>query len=294
MTSVQGIVGYLVTPFAPSGARVDSATLRVLVDHLIEAGVHAIAPLGSTGESAYLSADEWREVAEVSVSATAGRVPTIVGASALTTDQTVRFARAAEELGADAVMVLPISYWKLSEAEVFDHYAAVAQAISIPIMAYNNPATSGIDMGPALLARMVREIDNVTMVKESSGDIQRMHTLHQLSDGGIPFFNGCNPLALEALACGATGWCTAAPNLIGAQNLTLWDAVQSGDLRAARESFYQQLPILHFILDGGLPATIKAALQLQGIDAGVPRLPLTPLDASGRAELARLMTSLAA
>ena len=280
------------TPFGSSGTRIDGAMLRQLVDHLVDEGVHAIAPLGSTGESAYLSADEWHDVAEITVSATAGRVPTIVGASALTTDQTVRFARAAEELGADAVMVLPISYWKLTEAEVFDHYAAVANAISIPIMAYNNPATSGIDMSPELLARMVREIDNVTMVKESSGDIQRMHTLHQLSDGGIPFFNGSNPLALEALACGAAGWCTAAPNLIAADNLALWEAVRSGDLESARQSFYRQLPILHFILNGGLPATIKAALQLQGIDAGVPRLPLTPLDAAGRTELARLMASL--
>jgi 4-hydroxy-tetrahydrodipicolinate synthase len=292
LSAIRGIIGYLVTPFGPAGDGIDEATLRLLVDHLVSSGVHAISPLGSTGESAYLTPDEWLQVAQISVSATAGRVPTVVGASALTTHQTIGFARTAEEIGADAVMVLPISYWKLSEAEIFAHYAAVSDAISIPIMAYNNPATSGIDMRPALLARMVREIENVTMVKESSGDIQRMHALHDISGGTIPFFNGSNPLALEALVCGASGWCTAAPNLIPKQNLALWDAVSSGDLHAAKASFYEQLPTLNFILKGGLPATVKAALQLQGIDAGAPRLPMMALDAAGRTELARLMAAL--
>ncbi len=289
MAEIRGIVGYLVTPFAAEAGGIDTETLRSLVDHLVDGGVHAIAPLGSTGESAYLSDEEWESVAAVTVSATAGRVPTVVGCSALTTAGAVHFARTAEALGADAVMLLPISYWKLTEDEIFAHYAAVAEAISLPIMAYNNPATAGIDMSPALLARMVRSIDNVTMVKESSGDIQRMHALHEASDGAIPFFNGCNPLALEALAAGAAGWCTAAPNLIAGPNLALWEAVQAGDMGAARSSFYAQLPILRFILQGGLPATIKAALALQGIDAGSPRLPLTPLDEAGLAELRQLM-----
>ena len=291
MAPIRGIVGYLVTPFAKGATGIDTDTLRQLVNHLVDGGVHVIAPLGSTGESAYLSDAEWEVVAGVTVEETAGRVPTVVGASALTTAGAVRLARQAEALGADAVMLLPISYWKLTEAEVFAHYAAVADAISIPIMAYNNPATAGIDMPPALLARMVREIDNVTMVKESSGDIQRMHALHEAAGGEIPFFNGCNPLALEALAAGAAGWCTAAPNLIAGANLALWDAVQAGDLGAARASFYGQLPILRFILQYGLPATIKAALALQGIDAGVPRLPMAPLSAAGVAELRALMAA---
>lgn len=109
------------------------------------------------------------EVAFVSIHQVAKRVPTVVGISELTTHNAIRRAKFAEQVGADAVMVLPISYWKLSEREVFQHYAAIAQAISIPIMVYNNPATSGIDLSPELIARMVKEIDNVTMVKESTG-----------------------------------------------------------------------------------------------------------------------------
>ncbi len=289
MTRIEGIIGYLVTPF--SGFEVDESALRDMVDHLIEAGVHGLAPLGSTGESAYLDNPEWEQVARVTVKHTAGRVPVIVGASALTTAKALSFATRAQELGADAVMVLPLSYWKLTEDEIFQHYKAISDGISIPIMAYNNPGTSGVDMSPELLVRMVRDIENVTMVKESSGDIQRMHRIHELTDGEVPFFNGCNPLALEALCAGAADWCTAAPNLIAGLNLELWNAVSNGRLEDAKSCFYRQLPLLRFILEGGLPATIKAALRLQGLDAGDPRLPLTPLSEEGIGELSALMAA---
>lgn len=292
MVTIEGIIGYLVTPFSDSGAGVHEATLRRTVDHLIEGGVHGVAPLGSTGENAYLDDDEWLRVVEVTTSQVAGRVPTVVGASALTTAKTVYFAEAAEGAGADAIMVLPISYWKLSDDEVFAHYAAVSDAISIPIMAYNNPATSGVDMPPELLLRMVSELENVTMIKESSGDIQRMHRLRELSNGNARFFNGCNPLALEALVAGAAGWCTAAPNLIAGLNIALWEAVSASRMDDARACFEEQLPLLRFILAGGLPATVKAALNLQGIEAGAPRLPLMPLDDSKVAELTALMAAL--
>ncbi len=292
MREVKGIVGYLITPYTKDGNQVDEAMIEILVDLLIKKGVHAIAPLGSTGESAYLSLDEWAQVAEVTIKKTAGRVPTVIGVSALTTDTTIQMAQKAEELGADAVMVLPLSYWKLSENEIFDHYSRISDSISIPIMAYNNPATAGVDMMPKLLVKMFNEIKNVCMVKESSGDIQRMHEIYKLSNGNLPFFNGCNPIALEAFAAGAAGWCTAAPNLIPDETLQLWNAVQKGDLNEARKVFYKQLPILEFILKGGLPSTIKAALKIQGFEVGDPRLPLMPLANEGQQELKQLIDKL--
>ena len=159
-------------------------------------------------------------------------------------------------------------------------------------MAYNNPATAGVDMMPKLLVKMFKEIKNVCMVKESSGDIQRMHEIYKLSNGNLPFFNGCNPIALEAFAAGAAGWCTAAPNLIPDETLQLWNAVQKGDLNEARKVFYKQLPILEFILKGGLPSTIKAALKIQGFEVGDPRLPLMPLANEGQQELKQLIDKL--
>jgi 4-hydroxy-tetrahydrodipicolinate synthase len=290
----KGIIAYPITPFG-SDDGIDVAALKASIDMMIADGVHAIAPLGSTGESAYLNDSEWDQAAESAVKHVAKRVPVVVGISDLTTRNAVRRAKFAEQAGADAVMVLPISYWKLNEQEIFAHYSAIAQNIGIPIMLYNNPATSGIDMRPAFIAKMVKEIDNITMVKESTGDIQRMHQLFKLSDGQIPFYNGSNPLAFEAFVAGATGWCTAAPNLIPKLNLELYSAIQAGDLSAARKVFYEQLPLLEFIVsNGGLPPTIKAGLKIKGLDVGKPRSPLKPLPDEGVTILSNLMRSLSA
>ncbi|MDY7807686.1 dihydrodipicolinate synthase family protein [Burkholderia stagnalis] len=290
---LQGIIAYPVTPFSTDGG-VDLKALEALIERLIADGVHGIAPLGSTGESAYLSDAEWDAVADASIRAVRKRVPTVVGISDLTTAGAVRRARFAEQAGADAVMVLPVSYWKLSNDEIVGHYRAIGEAIGIPVMLYNNPATSGVDMSPELIATICRTVDNVTMVKESTGDIMRMHRLAQLSDGAIPFYNGSNPMALAALAAGAAGWCTAAPNLNARLPLALVDAVRAGNLAQAREVFHAQLPLLQFVVSGGLPVTVKAGLRLRGFDAGEPRKPLLPLGEDRTRELARLLAALPA
>ncbi|WP_057431127.1 dihydrodipicolinate synthase family protein, partial [Pseudomonas syringae] len=250
--NIHGIIGYTITPFSADGQGLDLDALGQSIDRLIDSGVHAIAPLGSTGEGAYLSDAEWDQVSEFSIARVAGRVPTVVSVSDLTTAKAVRRARFAQAKGADVVMVLPASYWKLSEAEILAHYQAIGASIDLPIMLYNNPATSGIDMSVELILRIFNAVANVTMVKESTGDIQRMHQLQLLGEGQVPFYNGCNPLALEAFAAGAKGWCTAAPNLIPQLNLDLYDAVLANDLSRARALFYRQLPLLDFILKGGL------------------------------------------
>lgn len=290
---LQGIIAYPITPFSADGD-VDLKALDALIERLVADGVHGIAPLGSTGESAYLSDAEWEAVADTSIRAVRKRVPTVVGISDLTTAGAVRRARFAERAGADAVMVLPVSYWKLGNDEIVGHYRAIGDAIGIPVMLYNNPATSGVDMSPELIATICRTVDNVTMVKESTGDIMRMHRLAQLSEGAIPFYNGSNPMALAALAAGAAGWCTAAPNLNARLPLALVEAVRAGDLARAREVFHAQLPLLQFIVRGGLPVTVKAGLRLRGFDAGEPRRPLLPLDEDRTRELARLLAALPA
>ncbi len=290
--TIHGIIGYTITPFSADGTTLDLDALGHSIDRLIDSGVHAIAPLGSTGEGAYLSDAEWDEVSAYSIQKVAKRVPTIVSVSDLTTAKAVRRARFAEAEGADVVMVLPTSYWKLTEAQILAHYAAVGDSVGVPIMLYNNPATSGTDMSVELILRIVNSVDNVTMVKESTGDIQRMHQLYRQSEGQVPFYNGCNPLALEAFAAGAKGWCTAAPNLIPQLNLDLYQAVLANDLNLARELFYRQLPVLDFILKGGLPATIKAGLRMTGLEVGDPRLPVFPLDAAGCSRLQELLTPL--
>jgi 4-hydroxy-tetrahydrodipicolinate synthase len=280
---IHGIIAYPITPFDEAG--IDVARLTGLVDTMVNAGVHAIAPLGSTGESAYLSLDEWKTVVDTTIAAVAGRVPVVVGSSDLTTAGTVARAEYAQQAGATAVMVIPVSYWALNEREIVQHYTSVSDAISIPIMAYNNPATSGIDMPPALLHRMFESIENVEMVKESTGDLQRMLDLKELSSGTLPFYNGSNPLVLQALLAGASGWCTAAPCLRPAPVIALYEAVAAGDPERATEIYEQLLPLLRFIVSKGLPPAVKSGLDILGEPAGVPRLPLLPLDSDDRTRL---------
>ena len=289
---IHGIIGYTITPFSANGEQLDLDALGRSIDRLIDSGVHAIAPLGSTGEGAYLSDAEWDQVSEFSIRHVAKRVPTIVSVSDLTTAKAVRRARFAERHGADVVMVLPASYWKLSAAEILAHYQAIGASIGVPIMLYNNPATSGTDLPVELILKIFHAVENVTMVMESTGDIQRMHQLQLLGEGQVPFYNGCNPLALEAFAAGAAGWCTAAPNLIPELNLALYQAVLANDLNQARALFYRQLPLLDFILKGGLPTTIKAGLELTGLPVGEPRRPLFALDDAGRHQLRQLLNTL--
>ena len=288
--AIEGIIGYLVTPF--TGDKLNLKVLQLLIDRMLQAQVNAIAPLGSTGEAAYLTEEEWVEVAGESCQRIAGKIPVIIGIAEISTAMAIRRAILAEQLGATAIMVLPVSYWKIDEEEIFQHFSAIADAISIPIMAYNNPATSGTDMSPELICRMAREIDNVQMIKESSGDLSRMIEIQTISEGQLPFYNGCNPMAHAAFAAGASGWCTAAANLIPDLNIALYQKHQQGDLEQAQLIFQQQLPLLDFMMSKSLPATVKCGLDLLGVPAGAPRLPLFPLSPSQGEELSRILQRL--
>ncbi|NQX13861.1 dihydrodipicolinate synthase family protein [Microbacteriaceae bacterium VKM Ac-2855] len=284
---IKGIIAYPVTPFTEEGIDIDR--LSALIHTLIDDGADAIAPLGSTGESAYLSLDEWKKVVDTTLDSVAGRVPVVVGASDLTTASTVERAVYADAAGADAVMILPISYWPLKNREILRHYRTVSDAIDSPIMVYNNPATAGIDLMPELLVEMFETIENVKLVKESTGDITRMTEITRLSGGALPFYNGSNPLVLDAFRAGATGWCTAAPCLLPGPVTALYRATREGDWEAATVLYEHLKPFLQFIVAQGLPGAIKTGLALQNRPAGDPRLPLLPLDDAAAAELATML-----
>lgn len=286
----KGVIAYPVTPF-DNNENIDIPLFKKQVERLVKAGSHGIAPLGSTGVMPYLNDSEKEAITEATMQQVAGRVPTLVGVSNLTTDKTVYHAQFAEKAGATAVMVIPMSYWKLSDDEIVKHYDAVASKISIPIMAYNNPATAGVDMSPTLLKRLL-QIPNVTMIKESTGDIQRMHYLRKELGEEVAFFNGSNPLALAAFAAGASGWCTAASNLIPELNIALFDAVQENDLKEAQRIFYKQVDLLKFIVAKGLPRSIKAGLDLLGVGGGGFRSPLKPLSEKEIAELDNILSAI--
>lgn len=283
----KGIIAYPITPFDKE-EKVDISLYKKLLERLLVSGSHGVAPLGSTGVMPYLTDEEKEAVTEATIQQVKGRVPVLVGVSNLTTERTIYHAKFAEKAGADAVMIIPMSYWKLSDDEIVKHFDAVAKQITVPIMAYNNPATGGVDMSPALLKRIL-EIPNVTMIKESTGDVQRMHYLKRELGDDVAFYNGSNPLALAAFAAGATGWCTAAPNLIPNLNTDLYNAIQNNDLNEAQKVFYKQLNLLKFIVNKGLPRAIKAGLEIQGVDGGFLRSPLKSLTESEVKELGLIL-----
>ncbi|GHE44486.1 dihydrodipicolinate synthase family protein [Sphingobacterium griseoflavum] len=286
-TSLQGIIAYPITPFDEKKT-VDIPLYQHLLERLITTGAHAVAPLGSTGVLPYLNDAEKEAITEATVQQVAGRVPILVGVSNLTTERTIQHAQFAERAGADAVMIIPMSYWKLTDDEIFHHYDAVASKLNIPIMAYNNPATGGVDMSPQLLKKLL-EIPNVTMVKESTGDIQRMHYLRRELGEDVSFYNGSNPLALAAFAAGARGWCTAAHNLIPDLNLALYSAVCKRDYTLAERYFLAQFDLLKFIVAYGLPRTVKAGLEILGEQAGELRAPLRKLSTAETATLKKIL-----
>jgi 4-hydroxy-tetrahydrodipicolinate synthase len=281
--AIHGIIAYPITPFGRDGG-VDTATLSALLEKLIGAGVHAIAPLGSTGEAAYLTEDEFNSVVDTTVNTVGHRVPVIVGASDLTTANTIRRARYAQHTGADAVMILPVSYWKLSTREIAQHYATVAAALDIPIMAYNNPATSGIDMSPELLVQMFTEIDNLTMVKESTGDLNRMLRIKELTGNTLPFYNGSNP-DLDALTAGASD-CTAAPNLRPAPASTSTRR-PGGDYDAAKSSTKTFAAAAVHRCRRAAPRSRRASISSAPTSKSRP--PLLPLDEAGLDEMRSLL-----
>ena len=137
---------------------------------------------------------------------------------------------------------------------------------------------------------MFETIDNVSMVKESTGDLSRMRRIDELSGGRLPFYNGSNPLVLNALQAGATGWCTAAPCLRPQPCIDLYDAVRANEISTAQAIYAEIRPLLEFIVAGGLATTVKAGLELLGVGVGDPRRPLLPLDDQGRAALNKLLT----
>lgn len=289
---LKGIISYPVTPFDAVTGEVDLSALRRLTSDLVAAGSHAVAPLGSAGECAYLTEKEWDAVCETALNTVAGRVPTLVGVSHWSTEATVRRARVAARHGATAIMVLPLVYWKLNEAELVQHYSEVARATDLPMMLYNNPGTSGVDLRPETVVALARKIPHLTMVKESSGEVSRFRAIRELSDGELSVYNGNNPVALDAFRAGAAGWCTAAPCLVPQRVLELYAAVIGGHDDRADALLQKLLPFLQFIVHHGLPRAIKAGLEIQSRLAGPPRPPLLPLPPNETRELREMLSQL--
>ncbi|MEE8452595.1 MAG: 4-hydroxy-tetrahydrodipicolinate synthase [Thermoguttaceae bacterium] len=276
-----GIFPALVTPMTPD-EKIDHATLAPFVDGLIDkGGVQGVIPLGSTGEYYALDAEERADVLKTVIRAAAGRVPVVAGANAGATRDVVGFCQQAEQLGAAGVLLAAPYYSLPTRDELFEHFRVVAESIGIPIMLYNYPGRTGVDMVPDLIVRLA-ELDNVQYVKESSGDISRVSEIIRRCGEKITVFCGCDTAALESFVLGAAGWVGGVANCLPREHVELYDlAVRKQDFIAAREPYYRLLPVLAMMEGGGkYTQFVKAGCQITGRPVGPPRRPLLPADAA--------------
>lgn len=284
-SGIHGIVAYLITPFDQED-RVDVPRLAALVDQLIDDGVHALAPLGSAGLQSYLSEEERFLVLETVCERAAGRVPIVAGVSAVTMAGALRNARFAHQCGASALLAAPTSDWKLTPAETHLFYERLAGAVPLPIMVYDTSMKAGGLMPLDQLSKLA-DIQGITMVKDSSGDIERLQDLLLRTEGRLAVFAGKNTFAVPALMLGCHGWCSAAPIVAAAATVELYRAaVKQSDLHRAKQIGAQLQPLLQALVKHGLPRSVLAAMELIGRPAGFLRAPLLPVGQAERKEIA--------
>lgn len=287
--ALHGVFSALVTPMRADES-VDSARLGAFADYLVKEGVHGLVPLGSTGEYYALSADERELVLRTTLDAVAGRVPVVAGVNAGATRDVVGFARQAEKLGCSGILMAAPYYSLPRPDELRAHFKAVNDAIGIPIILYNYPARTGVDMTPDFIESMAR-LKNLRYVKESTGEMSRITTLLRRCGDRFGILCGCDTIALECFMVGAVGWVAGTANVLPAEHAGLYElAVVKRDYVAARKLFYSMLPMLELMENGGrYTQWVKAACGIMGHDCGAPRRPLGP---ATKAELAALRASL--
>jgi len=278
-----------VTPFT-SDEELDLEALRANVDYYIESGVHGVVVGGSTGEFTSLSFQEHKKIIEAVVDEVNGRVPVIAGTGACFTRRVIELTKYAKDVGADGAMIIPPFYTKPNENELYEHFKNIAEAVDLPIMLYNNPWTSKVDMQPTLIAKL-SEIDNILYVKESSGDVTRVWKIINLTKGKMTVFCGTDNLALESFLMGAKGWVCVAANIFPKHTSRLYElACKENNIERARTLHSELLPLLNFLEDTGKFAQLsKAGLEILGRKAGPPRKPLLPVNEEEKQKLKDLI-----
>ncbi len=287
----EGIYTPVVTPMTREGA-VDRNGFAEMLEHLVAAKVHGIVVGGSTGEYYAQTAEERLALAAHAKDVIGGRVPLIVGTGATRTEDSVDFARHARKIGADAILVTSPPYALPTEEENAVHALAIDRAADLPIMLYNYPARTGVHMGETYLTR-VGQSKNVRAIKESSGDVNRIHLLAR-EFPHIAMACGMDDQALEFFAWGATSWVCAGSNFLPAEHIALYEAcVVEKDFDKGRRIMSAMLPLMQVLEGGGkFVQSIKFGCALAGLEVGEARAPLLPLADEDRQALEAVVKTL--
>lgn len=282
----RGTYTVMITPHDAEG-RVSLDAVARLTEWQIRQGIHGLIPLGSTGEFLSLSQEERDGVAETVIKTAKGRVPVLIGTGAEDTREALRLSREAEKMGADGVMVIPPFYSTPTPDELYQHYKTIAHGIGIPVMVYNNPATSNVDLVPELVARLAA-IDGCDYIKESTLEVTRVRDIIRLCGDRMTVFGGI--LGFESFCEGAEGWVAVASNVAPGPMARLFELVADEErLVEARKLYNRWVPVISAVGGHYYVAASKALLTHMGFSAGHPLPPRLPLPAELDARMGDLV-----
>lgn len=287
-----GVIPYLVSPIAENGT-VDAATLGRLCQDLIAAGVHGLAPLGSTGEFAYLSWDQRRRIVEVVVAAAGGRVPVIAGVAATTTTEAVRQTRETEQLGCDGILAILEAYFPVTEDGVVDYFQAIAEASALPVVVYTNPNFQRADLTVPAIERLSR-IDNIRYIKDASSNTGRLLSIINRVQGRMQVFAASAHIPACVMLIGGVGWMAGPACLVPQQSVELYELCRADRWDAAMVLQARLWDLNQAFARHNLAACIKGGLVMQGYAVGKPLAPQAPLSAAGETEVRRALAAVGA
>ncbi len=287
----EGIYTPIITPHGPNG-EIDRDGFTTMIETLIDAGVHGIIVGGSTGEYYAQTMDERHELMGHAKKVIDDRVPLIVGTGATRTEESVEYAAMAKAAGADALLVTSPPYAVPTERENALHALAIDRAADLPILLYNYPGRMGVNMGDEYLDRVGRS-KNFVAIKESSGDINRVHLLAR-DYPHIQLSCGMDDQALEFFAWGARSWVCAGSNFLPAEHMALYRACAvEGDFTKGRRIMSAMMPLMRVLEQGGkFVQSVKHGCEMDGLPAGPPRAPLRPLNKDDKRQLEQVVRTL--
>ena len=273
---IKGIITAMVTPF-DENQKVNEKAARQLIDHLIEKGVSGLFILGSNGEFHVLSDEEKVAFAKVVVEHVNHRVPVYVGAGACSTQETIKLAKQMEAIGADALSVISPYFIAPTQQELANHYRRVAEAVNIPIIMYNIPKNTGVNIEPATVKSLIG-VKNIAGIKDSSGNMENMQGYIDAAKGSdFVVLVGSDSKILPALKIGAAGAIAGTSNVITELDVSIYENFLKGDLEAAQKA-QEDIDVLRGVLKlGTVPSVMKRAVTLMGIDVGDARYPVEKL-----------------
>jgi len=293
LSRFHGVIPAMATPFKADGS-LDEARVGELIAWYLESGVHGISVAGSQGEFFSLDEDEHLRLIELAVKAIGGQVPLYAGSGGVTTRTAVRITQAAQRLGADMALVITPYFAQPTQDELVEHYVAVAQSTSLPVMLYNNPPRTLVNVLPTTLVKCMAAAPNVVGMKDSSGDVTQSIEYKLLTDRKGLLFSGRDTIALSLLLHGADGTISPAANVFPQLMVAMYNAWKAGNLHEANRISDIFAPLRAAWAWGSFPVVIKEAMTLAGQSAGPTRAPIGALTAARREELRQVVACIQA